>query len=421
MITKFYSFQRIIFSPKINCGGKIIASTQGHPKLKNQKNLLTYVYFLSFISLGLVSGVMGPSIPSFAHNTNATLNEVSSLFIFSSMGYITGSFLAGFLFQKFAGNKVLMVVIVLMAIGIALLPVVQSLWMLVAMVFLISIAQSNLDVGDNTLLVWLHGSKVAPYMNGMHFFFGLGTFIAPLIIAQSLRGTQTINIAFWVIAILIVLPVPFLWRLESPENPDSESFKKRNEHLLRPKAEKKVVSLLVIFFLFFAGAEITFSNWIYTHGLINGFTTVETSAYLTSVFWGAFMLGRFLSIGLSRYLTNKQIIWIDLVGCLFSMLLIMIFSHSAVILWVGTALFGFFIATGFPTGINLAEELNAVSARITSTFFVASSISAMISPWIVGQFIESINTQILIQVVAINIVFATLAMTGIQLLHRKAT
>lgn len=387
--------------------------------MKNQKKLLTYIYFLSFISLGLVSGVIGPAIPSFAHNTNSTLNEVSSLFIFASLGYITGSFLAGFLFQKFAGNKVLMVVIVLMAIGLALLPIVQSLWMLVAIVFLVSVVQSNLDVGENTLLVWLHGSKVAPFMNGMHFFFGLGTFIAPLIIAQSLRGTQTINIAFWIIAILIVLPVPFLARLESPENPDSEGYKLRNQEVSRPKAGKGIISLLVIFFLFFAGAEITFSNWIYTHALINGFTTVETSAYLTSVFWGAFMFGRFLGILASRHLKSRQIIWIDLLGCIFSMGLLLVFPHSEIILWVGTALFGFFIATGFPNGINLAEELNAVSARITSTFFVASSISAMISPWIVGQFIETINRQILIQVVAVNIIFATIAMLGIHLSHRN--
>jgi fucose permease len=210
-----------------------------------------------------------------------------------------------------------------------------------------------------------------------------------------------------------------LARLESPENPDSEGYKLRNQEVSRPKAGKGIIALLVIFFLFFAGAEITFSNWIYTHALINGFTTAESSAYLTSVFWGTFMFGRFLGIGVSRYLKSRQIIWIDLLGCIFSMGLLLVFPHSEIILWVGTALFGFFIATGFPNAINLAEELNAVSARITSTFFVASSISAMISPWIVGQFIETINRQILIQVVAVNIIFATIAMLGIQLSHRN--
>lgn len=385
--------------------------------MKNQKYFLTYIYFLSFISLGLVSGAIGPSIPSLAENTNSSLNEISSLFIFSSLGYVAGSFLAGYLFQKIPGNKVLVVVIVLLGVCVGLIPVIHSIWLLVGMIFLIGIMQSNLDVGGNTLLVWLHGNKVAPFMNSLHFFFGLGSFIAPLIIAQSLRGTQTINIAFWIMSILIILPVPFFLSLKSPENPDeSKSITKENA---RPKSDKRIISLLIMFFLFFAGAEITFSNWIYTHGLKSGFLTIETSAYLTSAFWGTFMIGRFLGIGVSRRFTSLQIIWVDLIGGLSSLLLMLVFPNSVLVLWVCSALIGLFVATGFPTGMNLAEEMNAVSARITSLFFVSASISAMISPWIVGQFIERSNSQILIWVVMINLILATVAMLGIQLLNIK--
>jgi FHS family Na+ dependent glucose MFS transporter 1 len=73
------------------------------------------------------------------------------------------------------------------------LPVIQNLWLLVGLIFLIGIMQSSIDVGENTLMVWLHGNKVAPFMNGLHFSFGIGSFTAPLIIAQSLKGTQAIN------------------------------------------------------------------------------------------------------------------------------------------------------------------------------------------------------------------------------------
>ena len=97
----------------------------------------------------------------------------------------------------------------------------------------------------------------------------------------------------------------------------------------------------------------------------------------------------------------------------------LVFPNSVLVLWVCSALIGLFVATGFPTGMNLAEEMNAVSARITSLFFVAASISAMISPWIVGQFIERSNSQILIWVVMINLILATVAMLGIQLLNIK--
>jgi FHS family Na+ dependent glucose MFS transporter 1 len=389
--------------------------------LKNQKTFLTVIYFLSFTSLGLITGALGPAIPSFAANTATSLREVSSLFIFSSLGYLAGSFMAGILFHKIPGNRILFIVLIMMGIGIGLIPVIRSLWLLVGLLFIIGIAQSNLDVGENTLLIWLHGSKVAPYMNSLHFFFGLGSFIAPLIIAQSLRMTEMINLSFWVMAALIILPAPFLLRLNSPANPDFVVHPVDSLEKARPKAGKGVIVLLGLFFLFFTGAELTFGNWIYTYSIQAGFTTAETGAYLTSAFWGSFMLGRFLGIGLSRKLTNRQIIWIDVLGGILSLIVILILPNSAIALWVCSIFYGLFIATGFPTGINLAEELNAVSTRITSYLFIASSISGMTSPWIVGQFIESHGPSVLIWVVLANLILAAFVMVGFQMMKGKSS
>lgn len=388
--------------------------------MKNQKTFLTVIYFLSFISLGLIAGALGPAIPSFAENTASNLREVSSLFIFSSLGYLAGSFLAGILFHKIPGNRILFIVLIMMGVGIGLIPIVRSLWLLVGILFLIGIAQSNLDVGENTLLIWLHGSKVAPYMNSLHFFFGLGSFLAPLIIAQSLRMTEMINLSFWVMAALIVLPAPFLLRLDSPGNPDFVILPTDSIEKVRPKAGKMIVVLLVLFFLFFTGAELTFANWIYTYSIESGFTNAETGAYLTSAFWGSFMLGRFLGIGLSRKLTNRQIMWIDVLGGILSLIIILILPNSPIVLWVCSIAYGFFIATGFPTGINLAEEVNAVSSRITSYLFIAASISGMTSPWIVGQFIERRGPLVLIWVVLVNLIMAAFVMVGFQMVKGRS-
>lgn len=401
-----------------DCDGKIIAVSKGGIELETQKKILTFTYFLSFIALGLISGALGPSIPSFAENTNSTLNEISSLFVFSSFGYIAGSFFAGFLYHRVPGNQILVVVLILMAIGVGLLPIIQDLWLLVGMIFLIGITQSSIDVGENTLMVWLHGNKVAPFMNGLHFSFGLGSFAAPLIIAQSLRGTQAINWAFWIIAFLILIPVPFLFRMKSPENPAFATHS--SEETSRSKSPNGLIALLIMYFVFFSGAEITFSNWIYTHGLKSGFTDVESAAYLTSAFWGTFMLGRFLGIGLSRRFSSRQIIWFDLIGGYLTLMIMLLFSNSAWVLWGCTTALGFFVATGFPSGMNLAEELNAVTARITSLIFIAASISVMISPWIVGQFIDQANSQVLVWVVLGNLLLAGVAMVGIHFWKKPA-
>jgi FHS family Na+ dependent glucose MFS transporter 1 len=74
--------------------------------------------------------------------------------------------------------------ILVMAIFTAVTPFVPLLWLLVAVLFITGAVQGVLNIGGNALLVWVHGDKVGPFMNGLHFFFGVGTFITPIIVAQ---------------------------------------------------------------------------------------------------------------------------------------------------------------------------------------------------------------------------------------------
>jgi predicted MFS family arabinose efflux permease len=113
--------------------------------------------------------------------------------------------------------------------------------------------------------------------------------------------------------------------------------------------------------------------------------------------------------------------WIDVLGGILSLVMILILPNSSIVLWVCSIVYGFFIATGFPTGINLAEELNAVSSRITSYLFIAASIAGMTSPWIVGQFIESRGPSVLIWVVLANLIMAALVMVGFQILKGRSS
>ena len=47
-----------------------------------------------------------------------------------------------------------------------------------------------LDSGCNVLLIWLHGDRVAPYMQTIHFLFALGAFASPLLVAGFTGGSD---------------------------------------------------------------------------------------------------------------------------------------------------------------------------------------------------------------------------------------
>ena len=43
-----------------------------------------------------------------------------------------------------------------------------------------------LDTIGNTLLIYAHGDKIGPWMQAMHFHFGLGALLSPLFVRGSM-------------------------------------------------------------------------------------------------------------------------------------------------------------------------------------------------------------------------------------------
>ncbi len=113
--------------------------------------------------------------------------------------------------------------LVCMAITLAITPLINVLWLLILVMLLLGVAQGALDVGGNALLLWTYGSKVGPYMNGLHLFFGIGAFIAPVLVAQSIRAMDNLNLAYWGMAALMLIPAVGLLFMRSPSQADESN------------------------------------------------------------------------------------------------------------------------------------------------------------------------------------------------------
>ena len=176
----------------------------------------TVAYYAAFVGLGMVASVMGPTLPGLAEHTRTSLQQVSILFSARSLGYLVGSFGGGRLYDRLTGHRMLPVGLRLLAAMTAIAPTVPLLWLLAAVMLLLGIGEGSVDVGCNAMLVWVHGERVAPYMNGLHLFFGLGTFLSPLIVAQVLLMTGNFSWAYWIIALVYVPVAIYTLRLPSP-------------------------------------------------------------------------------------------------------------------------------------------------------------------------------------------------------------
>lgn len=299
------------------------------------------------------------------------------------------------------------------AVLLILVPIIPSLVILALVLLLVGFAEGTVDVGGNTLLVWLHQDRVAPFMNGLHFTFGIGALLTPLIVAQALSLTGGIKWAYWVLAILI-FPIA-LWLSRAPSPAHQISDNKQSTKVARPG----LILLMVLFFFLYVGGEAGYGGWVYTYTISIGLGTETSAAYLTSLFWGALTAGRFIAIPIASRLRPAIILTIDLIGCLISIGAILIFPSSPQALWIGTIGAGVFMASIFPTMITLAQEKLTVTGKITSWFFVGASSGGMLLPWVVGQFFEPIGPQTVMIAIFTSLVAAFLVLGSIILNNKK--
>jgi FHS family Na+ dependent glucose MFS transporter 1 len=339
----------------------------------------TAVYYIVFLIIGLSASIMGPTLPWLADNVAVPLSQISILFSAKSLGGLLGSAFGGRLFDRRPAHPVAAGLLLIMAITLALIPLGRQLWVLAVIVFLLGVGDITLDLGGNTLLMWVHGSRVAPFMNGLHFFFGVGAFLAPVLVALAISG-GSVQAAYWVLA-LIILPVAVvLLRLSSPTAPNHAETTVDSRQVSR-----RLAFLVAFFFLLYVGAEVSFGGWIYSYAVALDLASEVGAAYLTSAFWGALTIGRLLAVPISTRVGPRYILLVGLLGSLACLATILLLRESSLALQVSVFGLGLCMAPVFPTMLSFAERRMAITGQVTGWFFVGASLGGMILPWVSGQ------------------------------------
>jgi FHS family Na+ dependent glucose MFS transporter 1 len=354
-------------------------------KQRRHTIILIGSYFLAYLVLGMTTATLGPSLPYLAGNVGTSLRGISSLFIAHRLGYMAGSFGGGRLYDRISGNRLMMGMLLIMAAGMVIVPLVPILAILIAILFGLGAAEGTVDVGGNILLVWTRPPRIGSLMNALHLFFGLGAMICPLILARMIQRTGGIRWGYWLIAALAI-PIALLLLPQDSPRP-AQIVKDRSAH-----AGRILLPLLITaFFFFHVAAESSYGAWIYTYSITKKLADEVSAGYLTSTFWGAFTCGRAATIFLALKLNAKVQLGGSVAGAFLSLLVLMIWPDSVSAVWIATFAFGLSLAGLFPGSITLASEHLHMTGGTTGLFLVVSSLGAMAFPWLIGQFFESVG------------------------------
>ena len=360
-----------------------------------------------FMSLGLQTAVIGPTLLALAEQTQTPLGHMGWLFLARAVGSTIGTTLGGRVFDRVRGHPVLGMAQLADAALLALVPVMPWFWLLLGIVAVKGFADGVVNTGANTLLVWMHGEHVGPYMNGLHFCFGLGAFLAPLLVAQVIDVAGGYRWAYWTLAVLALLvSLRFLTLLGNPR-PTDPRVPGTSAWVGTRLSDPRIISA-ALFLFFYVGAEVAFGDWIYTYAVALQLASAAGAAYLTAGFWLSFTLGRLLSIPIATRVTPSQMVLAALSIGLSLLALMIIRPDSRVALW--TVVFGLGVCMGplWPAGFTLAGQSLTLTASVSGMILLGDSVGGMVLPWLVGQVLDVTGPRALIY-----LVFGSLVGTGL--------
>ena len=376
----------------------------------------TLMYYLLFICLGLSIGLVGPTLPSLADQTQTRVGQLGALFLASSFGGLLGTLLGSRLFDRVRGHPALGIAQLSSAALIALYPVIPSVWILLVVVIGKGVMDGFINTGANTLLVWTHKDKSSPYMNGLHFCFGLGAFLAPFLVAQLLTISGGYRWAYWALAALAgLVGLGMLLLKKSPPHAHTASTVTETTRLNYP-----LIISAMLFLFFYVGAELAFAGWIYTYTFTLNLADATMAAYLTSGFWLTFTLGRLISIPLATRFKPQQLIAAALSGCLVVLGAALLLPRSSTLVWILAAALGICMAPIWPSGFTLAGQSLKLTARVSGIILLGDSLGGMILPWLVGQVLDSVGPQSLMVLVFTSLMFNLAAFIAILRLRQTA-
>lgn len=339
----------------------------------------TATYYAMFILCGAVSGMLGPSLVYLADIAQASVSQISVLFMARGIGNIVGALVASRMYDRFAGHHYLLAMLVIVIAGLVGIPYASNLTVLVVIFFLLGASEVSLNTGGNLMMLWLHREKVGAYVTFLHLCYSAGAMIAPLIFVVSMGVSGDFGVGFWMIALYGLIFPLLLVRQKSPTFQASGT----SESVASDKQQSRFIAYLWVIFLY-VSFEITIAGWISTYGVLQGWHQ-DDAAILSTWFFLALSVGRLIVIPLQSWLAEKVCIYSFMAMSVgFSVLLIILPTDYLSLVALGL---GLGCSALFPMLFAFANGILTLTGRRTGIMFVCCGSGALVAPSLSGPII----------------------------------
>ncbi|CAL1261621.1 unnamed protein product [Larinioides sclopetarius] len=428
---------------------------------KGIKIFKTCNLYLCFLMLGMSVAIPGPTLLDLQNLVGTDMQHIAFIYTARSAGYLFGSLSGGVLFDMVARKQVILTlanfVASLTMLGI---PWSRSIGALTALMTVNGATLGFLDTGGNVCCLNLWGKDSGPFYQALHFTFGMGALIAPLVAAPFVGNFDTSDFSFenssivaanttlqpgfrnylndslienfeippityaysaigifslFVTALFLIICIIAPLETQGPQSEESQVRERKLSFILL------IVFLNIILVFVETGTEVGYAQMLTTY-VVKGPLKLSptTGSYMTSGFWAAFSVSRFLSVFIAIKFSNLQMIVFDIIVTSIGALVLLTLGGSQVwAIWLATILLGVGIASFFPAAVGWVEKYMTVTNKMASSFCVGAAFGEMIIPFIISTYIDTVPGVLLYTVVASCVLSAAVVFIMWLILRKK--
>jgi fucose permease len=361
---------------------------------------LILLAYIAFVALGLPDGLLGVGWPSIRANFSIPLDAIGMFLIAGVSGYMTSSFLSGYLLSRLGVGRILAASCLLTGVALIGYTLVPQWWMMVLLGVFAGLGAGAIDAGLNTYVASHFGEGL---MQWLHASWGVGITIGPILMTLGLTAFNSWRFGYQVVGgFQIALAAGFVLTLSlwsrNQVTAGSESEKKLTDYKT-PMGEtlrQPEVWLSMLLFFFYVGGETSLGTWTYT--LLTESRGVDTTlaGFFAGSYWFTFTIGRIAAGMVARRVGVNRLVMGGLVGALLGAILL-IWNPSEIANVVAVAMIGLSIAPIFPammsgTRLRVGDHFaaNTIGMQMAATGFGMAVI-----PSLMGVMAQRISLEVI--------------------------
>ncbi len=378
---------------------------------KTQKNL-KYTLFFTFFIFAMLTNVIGAVTNILIKEYSLSLAEAGLITLSFFAAYGLASLPAGLLACRYGYKKIYVAGVFLMTVGALFFGLVGTFSMLLVMSFVAGVGVTFIQVSANPLVQYAGARKEYPgNLSIVHSLFGLGSFLAPIVIMQLVAKDISWRYFYFMIVALSVLVFLSVVKIKVPTNMQNSFTVKSIFNYFK---NASVMSSFIALF-FYVGIEMGVAVWLITYFEAVRGIGLQTGAYLLSFFWLLLAVGRYIGGHLLKKYSPKLLV--TMFSILGALSLAIGLCGSTILSMIFLPLVGFFCSLLFPTIYSVTIENEKSGHSVVSGILFTAVIGGAIIPYLIGVISDAYGLRIGLSVLFISFLVVFLKGLSIRRAH----